>query len=292
MLAYYLKEYSQDKYSFRIYDNVKKLTPSQIKKQTGCHSLVNLAYFALTAIPSKNVKAFDHQSAIMIAGKWELESQFHEYGICINKDGYMSVGTEKEATYDYAIGIPPVIINGRDYNKRNGGSNGWTYTGLKADGTVVLFVCTKDNKMRTDVIENLLKKKGCIHIFRWDGSWSSQGIFGSVEIKASQYRCCRSWLLVFDKNKTKNEVNEETKNETKKESNSVTVEVPVLKKGSKGASVKSLQRLLTAKGYSTYGVDGSFGNNTLAALKKYQKAVNLTVDGYCGEKTWTTLITK
>lgn len=74
----------------------------------------------------------------------------------------------------------------------------------------------------------------------------------------------------------------------------VTVEVtlPVLKKGSTGASVKSIQQLLTAKGYSTIGVDGSFGMNTDAALRKYQKDTGLSIDGICGKDTWTALLTK
>lgn len=71
-----------------------------------------------------------------------------------------------------------------------------------------------------------------------------------------------------------------------------TIEVPILKKGSKGATVKTLQQILTAKGYDTQGVDGSFGANTEKALKKYQTANKLTVDGSCGKNTWTALLAK
>ena len=73
---------------------------------------------------------------------------------------------------------------------------------------------------------------------------------------------------------------------------SVAITVPVLSKGAEGASARSLQQLLTAKGYSTLGIDGVFGANTDKALRKYQKAKGLTVDGVCGEKTWSTLLTK
>lgn len=72
----------------------------------------------------------------------------------------------------------------------------------------------------------------------------------------------------------------------------VTVELPILKRGSTGASVKALQQLLNAKGYSCGSVDGSLGTKTDAALRKYQKAAGLTVDGYCGMNTWTALLTK
>lgn len=72
----------------------------------------------------------------------------------------------------------------------------------------------------------------------------------------------------------------------------VTIKLPVIKSGSRSASVTALQQLLTAKGYSTKGADGICGNNTISALKKYQKAKKLTVDGECGQNTWTALLTK
>lgn len=71
----------------------------------------------------------------------------------------------------------------------------------------------------------------------------------------------------------------------------VNVSLPVLKRGSTGASVTALQVLLTAKGYDTSGVDGSFGPATDAAFRKFQKAAGLTVDGSCGQKSWTSLLT-
>lgn len=75
--------------------------------------------------------------------------------------------------------------------------------------------------------------------------------------------------------------------------NTVNVTLPVIKKGSKGASVKAMQQLLIAKGYScgTTGADGSCGANTVAAIKKYQTAKKLDVDGSCGQKTWNALLT-
>lgn len=70
----------------------------------------------------------------------------------------------------------------------------------------------------------------------------------------------------------------------------VKIEMNVLSKGSKGEQVKTLQRLLTAMGFPCGAVDGSFGNNTLAGVRSFQKANNLEVDGYVGQHTWTTLL--
>lgn len=73
---------------------------------------------------------------------------------------------------------------------------------------------------------------------------------------------------------------------------SVTVSLPQLRKGSQGPAVRSLQQLLTAKGYDTQGIDGDFGANTEKALEKYQTAKGLTADGICGIDSWTALLTK
>ena len=58
-----------------------------------------------------------------------------------------------------------------------------------------------------------------------------------------------------------------------------------LVKGSKGDKVKELQTLLKNKGYYNEKIDGDFGEYTLTALKKYQKANSLTVDGIFGPIT-------
>lgn len=70
------------------------------------------------------------------------------------------------------------------------------------------------------------------------------------------------------------------------------VQLPVLRKGSKGDSVKALQFLLIGNGYScgSAGADGDFGNGTETAVKKFQKANGLVADGIVGEKTWGKLL--
>ncbi|MEC7300749.1 MAG: peptidoglycan-binding domain-containing protein, partial [Pseudomonadota bacterium] len=41
-----------------------------------------------------------------------------------------------------------------------------------------------------------------------------------------------------------------------------------------------LQVLLTRAGFSTQGVDGRIGPNTVDAIRRYQQRVGLTPDGY------------
>ena len=66
---------------------------------------------------------------------------------------------------------------------------------------------------------------------------------------------------------------------------------PTLKKGASGSKVKELQKLLIDRGYScgTKGADGKFGNDTLAAVKAFQKDNGLKADGVVGESTWEAL---
>jgi membrane-bound lytic murein transglycosylase B len=43
---------------------------------------------------------------------------------------------------------------------------------------------------------------------------------------------------------------------------------------------QEMQRLLTRKGFSTQGVDGIIGPNTIAAIRKFQASVGMIPDGY------------
>lgn len=71
-----------------------------------------------------------------------------------------------------------------------------------------------------------------------------------------------------------------------------TVYLNVLQKGSTGNSVKALQGILIANGFSCgkWGADGDFGSDTLNAVRNYQKAKKLSVDGIVGQKTWNALL--
>lgn len=61
---------------------------------------------------------------------------------------------------------------------------------------------------------------------------------------------------------------------------------PTLRRGSKSTYVLILQDALNALGYPTYGLDGSFGQNTYNALVVYQRDTGLSADGVCGCRTW------
>lgn len=58
----------------------------------------------------------------------------------------------------------------------------------------------------------------------------------------------------------------------------------VLKRGSKGDAVRTLQSQLNGLGYGV-AVDGDFGSGTEDAVKHLQKSFGYTVDGSVGDGT-------
>jgi N-acetyl-anhydromuramyl-L-alanine amidase AmpD len=65
-----------------------------------------------------------------------------------------------------------------------------------------------------------------------------------------------------------------------------------LRRGCEGEDVRALQILLSGRGYNgnMYKPDGKFGPNTEGAVKLYQKAKGLAVDGIAGKNTWSALL--
>jgi peptidoglycan hydrolase-like protein with peptidoglycan-binding domain len=64
---------------------------------------------------------------------------------------------------------------------------------------------------------------------------------------------------------------------------------PIVRKGAKGERVRTIQYLLTARGF-TEPVDGVYGNDTTATVKRFQKANRLPQDGSLGPNTWPKLV--
>ena len=66
-----------------------------------------------------------------------------------------------------------------------------------------------------------------------------------------------------------------------------TVTATILRKGSAGPEVKSLQKKLLQIGYylGFYGADGDYGDATVTAVRKFQKDNSLAVDGEAGPNT-------
>lgn len=80
-------------------------------------------------------------------------------------------------------------------------------------------------------------------------------------------------------------------------STSLIMSLPLVKNGSRGAAAKRVQSLLAANGYAptntfnSRGVpDGIVGNGTVNAIKDFQRAKKIGVDGIVGKVTYTRLL--
>jgi peptidoglycan hydrolase-like protein with peptidoglycan-binding domain len=65
--------------------------------------------------------------------------------------------------------------------------------------------------------------------------------------------------------------------------------LPVLRRGSSGQHVRIAQGLLVANGRKLT-VDGDFGAGTESALREWQGAAGIGIDGVCGPATWRRLL--
>lgn len=95
--------------------------------------------------------------------------------------------------------------------------------------------------------------------------------------------------------KPKQEDTEASKTAEKAEKTSKTESVvytmKTLRSGSKGTQVKVLQWLLNhTTDFASGQIDGIFGTKTLTAVRQYQEANGLAVDGVVGKNTWAKLM--
>jgi peptidoglycan hydrolase-like protein with peptidoglycan-binding domain len=66
----------------------------------------------------------------------------------------------------------------------------------------------------------------------------------------------------------------------------ITMAEPVLKQGASGPDVRDLQQALKALGHDPGPIDGAFGARTTSAVKAFQQAREIAVDGIVGRVTW------
>lgn len=76
----------------------------------------------------------------------------------------------------------------------------------------------------------------------------------------------------------------------KAETEATVKDLPVLKRGAKGDTVKILQLILNFHMDGNLEIDGSFGPATENAVEAFQEDTHLEADGHVGPKTWAVLM--
>jgi len=211
---------------------------------------------SLKTLQDKAVKRMGAVKPIVKEKVLEIIKESYNEGIYVLiTDGYRS-NAEQDALYAQGRTKPGKIVT----NAKGGQSNhnfgiAVDFCLTNKEGTAAYWTVNADWKR----VAAIAKSMG----FEWGGDWTS-----------------------FKDNPHLEYTGEITPDETKVDSVIVTT-TSVLKKGSQGAAVKSLQQALISKGFKLpkFGADGHYGDETVTAVKELQKAVGITVDGIYGPVT-------
>lgn len=124
-------------------------------------------------------------------------------------------------------------------------------------------------------------KTGNLHMHKWYANTACPG----------PYLAGKFAYIAEEVNKRLGGETEPVKPE-KKDKEVCTVNVEMLRKGSKGESVRALQILLIGNGFScgAWGADGDFGDATDRAVRRFQQEQRIGVDGIVGSDTWSKLL--
>lgn len=154
----------------------------------------------------------------------------------------------------------------------DGGAPNWHVSDTALNKTIDLCVdiCKRNGIKKLNFTGD---KSGNLHAHRWYASTDCPGnyLYGKFSYIASK---------VNEKLGGTSSSSSTTSNTTNNSSNS-----SVLRKGSTGSAVKTLQTNLNKTINAGLAVDGNFGSKTEKAVKDFQKKYDLAVDGIYGPKT-------
>lgn len=163
--------------------------------------------------------------------------------------------------------------------------NGQFYTSNPQVGDQIFLGSSPDH---TGIVYKVYNSK--VYTVEGNTSGTSGVVSNGGGVCVKSYPLNASYIYGYGRPKYNDDYTEQ--NEETTTGGTCNVKLNVLSKGSKGNSVKSLQLILIGNGYScgSYGADGDFGSSTLSAVKKFQKAKGLSVDGIVGSYTWDKLL--
>lgn len=161
------------------------------------------------------------------------------------------------------------------------------------DADMMWDACKIKGPMNTmpDIPGVLVFKKGHVGVYLGNGEVEEARTrsYGVVRTKLTE----RGWTgWGYHPDITYEDPKKEEPKQEAKPAGTITLNLPVLKRGAKGETVRAMQFLLMGNGHDMegYGADASFGGATERALKAYQTSKGLEADGSCGPLTWAKLL--
>lgn len=163
------------------------------------------------------------------------------------------------------------------------------YNWLKAKGQIVSEPQVGDLVFFGDLSHiGIIEKVDNEKIYTIEGNTSNKAelIINGGQVAKKSYLKSSKYIYGYARPKYNEEVQNTTENNTEQQ-----VTYPLLKKGSKGNFVRTVQEKLIQKGYvlPKFGVDGDFGSETEEVVKQLQRDVHIEVDGIVGKNTWNAL---
>jgi peptidoglycan hydrolase-like protein with peptidoglycan-binding domain len=152
-----------------------------------------------------------------------------------------------------------------------------------------IFFGVKDDESHTGIVYEVDNSK--VYTIEGNTSGASGVVANGGGVFKKSYSRNDSRIVGYGRPRYYECVIEQSKTTTEEES-TVNIELKVLREGSENYTVKALQRMLYALGYDlgSNPIDGIFGSKTDAAVRAFQKANKLDVDGIVGQDTWTKLL--
>ena len=155
------------------------------------------------------------------------------------------------------------------YNPDQGGIRGRTALGDDAQNVHLVVTTDKKEPMSPTALRSKCKQNGMQNGIMLDSGGSSQLYYNGTYLQAEK-RKVAYWICIWTDDVKMCPYQEP----------SVSV-----KKGSSGNSVKWIQWYLNEVAGENLKIDGICGNGTVYAIKRFQTAEKLTVDGIAGRKT-------
>lgn len=169
-------------------------------------------------------------------------------------------------------GVWPYSSCNQLYDAAPSGYKGKRGSWTPKPGDVIVFTSNGSTRSHTGMVYKVEDGK----VYTIEGNVSNM-------CKRKSYKLTDTYIYGYVRPKYSNSSGGDTKV-------SCTIKGYILKVGSKGTGVRTLQAALNALGYSAGYTDGEFGSKTEKAVKAFQQAYGLTADGEVGPNTWAKLL--